>query len=56
MARQLTLIERSPAWQLDERTRETGKRGIAAARAALAAHRPADAGDPPATPSRRTAA
>lgn len=30
------------AWQLDERTREVGRRGIASARAALAAHRPTD--------------
>ncbi|MBK6855186.1 MAG: hypothetical protein IPG97_01095 [Microthrixaceae bacterium] len=29
-------------WQLDERTREVGRRGIASARAALAAHRPTD--------------
>lgn len=41
MARQLTLLERQHDWQLDERTKEIGKRGIAAARAALAAHRPA---------------
>ena len=44
MARQLTLLERQPDWRLDERTKEIGKRGIAAARAALAAHRP-DTGD-----------
>lgn len=42
MARQLTLIDTSRTWRLDERTRETGRRGIASARAALAEHRPAD--------------
>ena len=30
------------AWKLDEKTRESGRRGIASARAALAAHRPDD--------------
>lgn len=30
------------AWQMDEHTREVGRRGIASARAALAAHRPTD--------------
>ncbi|MCB0987424.1 MAG: hypothetical protein H6519_03370 [Microthrixaceae bacterium] len=30
------------AWKLDEKTREAGRRGIASARAALAAHRPTD--------------
>jgi hypothetical protein len=42
MAQQLHLTE-VPAptvWRLDERTKETGRRGIATARAALAAHRP----------------
>ena len=42
MARQLTLIETSATWRLDEQTREVGRRGIASARAELAAHRPAD--------------
>lgn len=42
MARQLTLLERQSNWRLDDRTREIGRRGIAAARAALAAHRPAE--------------
>lgn len=42
MARQLTLIETPGTWRLDEQTREVGRRGIAAARAELAAHRPAD--------------
>ena len=41
MAKQLTLTETANpparAWQLDERTRERGKRGVASARAALAA-------------------
>ncbi|MDX6325501.1 MAG: hypothetical protein QOK15_1855 [Nocardioidaceae bacterium] len=36
MERQLTLIESNPRWRLDERTCEIGRRGIAAARAALA--------------------
>lgn len=49
MARQLTLIPPAKTWQLDEKTKETGLRGIASARAALAAHRPTG-------PSRRTAA
>lgn len=41
MARQLTLLEtEAPVWRLDERTREVGRRGIASARAQLAAHRP----------------
>ena len=42
MTRQLTLIPANKAWQLDRQTRETGLRGVAAARAALAAHRPTD--------------
>jgi len=37
MERQLALLESSPEWRLDERTCEIGRRGIAAARAALAA-------------------
>jgi hypothetical protein len=44
MARQLTLIPASKDWQLDAKTKETGRRGIASARAALAAHRPTDDG------------
>ena len=40
MERQLTLIDRSSPWKLDEKTREINRRGIAEARAALAAHRP----------------
>ena len=43
MARQLTLIPAGKDWQLDPQTKETGRRGVAAARAALAAHRPTDA-------------
>ena len=43
MARQLTLIPASKDWRLDPKTKETGRRGVASARAALAAHRPADA-------------
>jgi hypothetical protein len=42
MARQLTLIPARKDWQLDSKTKETGRRGIASARAALAAHRPTD--------------
>lgn len=42
MARQLTLIENKKPWHLDEKTREIGRRGIAEARAALAANRPRD--------------
>ena len=46
MARQLTLLDPSKSWQLDDRTREIGRRGVASARAALAAHRPdPDRGD-----------
>lgn len=37
MPRQLTLIETPPDWRLDDRTREIGRRGVARARAALAA-------------------
>ncbi|HEV3265713.1 MAG TPA: hypothetical protein VG014_09320 [Acidimicrobiales bacterium] len=33
---------RPPEWRLDERTRLIGRQGIAAARALLAAHDPAD--------------
>lgn len=49
MARQLTLIPAKKDWQLDERTKQVGRRGLAQARAALAAHRPAE-------PPRRSAA
>jgi len=49
MASQLTLIPASKDWQLDTKTKETGRRGIATARAVLAAHRPAE-------PTRRSAA
>jgi len=37
MERQLTLLEAPERWQLDQRTREVGRRGVAAARAALRA-------------------
>lgn len=40
MAQQLPLNQERSVWKLDERTREAGRRGIASARAALAAHRP----------------
>ncbi len=49
MARQLTLIPARKDWQLDEQTKQAGRRGIATARAALAAHRPA-------APAKRSAA
>ena len=42
MERQLTLITSNPKWRLDERTCEIGRKGIAAARAALAATVPPD--------------
>ncbi len=42
MARQLTLINSESPWRLDEKTREIGRRGLAQARAALAAHQPDD--------------
>lgn len=43
MAEQLRLIAPSkPRWALDEATKEAGRRGIAASRAALAEHRPDD--------------
>ena len=47
MARQLTLLDSPPAWQIDEATREAGRRGVAEARAtleaAIAARRSAEA-------------
>jgi hypothetical protein len=36
MGRQLVLIEMRPHWRLDEASKERGRRGVAAARAALA--------------------
>ncbi|QXC61453.1 hypothetical protein KSP35_00965 [Aquihabitans sp. G128] len=42
MARQLTLIDTHPTWRLSEKTRQAGLRGIAAARAELQAHKPAE--------------
>ncbi|HEX2577764.1 MAG TPA: hypothetical protein VHK88_15535 [Aquihabitans sp.] len=45
MARQLTLLEPKRTWRMDERTREIGRRGVASARAELAAHRPTDEDD-----------
>jgi hypothetical protein len=44
MERQLVLLEEAPReWRLDDRTREVGRQGVAAARKALrqAAQRPA---------------
>ncbi|HEX2040843.1 MAG TPA: hypothetical protein VHF47_14050 [Acidimicrobiales bacterium] len=41
MARQLVLLDGGAAdWRLDDATRTTGRQGVAAARAALAAVRP----------------
>ena len=51
MARQLTLIPARKDWQLDAKTKETGRRGVASARAALAAHRPSEAERRTARPS-----
>jgi hypothetical protein len=49
MARQLTLLDTPPAWQIDEATREAGRRGVAEARAtleaAIAARRSAEAAE-----------
>ena len=53
MERQLVLIEERDAdYRLDDRTREIGRRGIAAAREALRRSAAADAG----RPARKTAA
>jgi hypothetical protein len=35
--RQLTLLDSPPTWQIDEATREAGRRGVAEARATLQA-------------------
>ena len=43
MARQLQLLEQAPDWRLDDFTRDAGRKGVAAARAALAAARDARA-------------
>jgi len=45
MSNQLTLIEFPAGWHLDERTREVGRRGLAAARAALSAARARELAD-----------
>lgn len=39
MARQLQLLEQEPEWHLDAETRAVGRKGLEAARAALAAAR-----------------
>jgi hypothetical protein len=39
MARQLQLLEQAPDWRIDDATKAVGRRGLAAARAALAAAR-----------------
>jgi hypothetical protein len=36
MGRQLVLLEETSPWRLDEASKERGRRGLAAARAALA--------------------
>lgn len=43
MAGQLQLLEQAPDWRLDDTTRAVGQRGVAEARAALAAARRAAA-------------
>ena len=45
MARQLQLLDQAPDWRLDDETRDVGRQGVAAARAALAAARHADTAD-----------
>jgi hypothetical protein len=48
MPRQLTLLAgERPDWRLDDETRETGKRGVATARAALQAARRRQLDDDP---------
>jgi hypothetical protein len=47
MTKQLTLIDTQPNWRLDEKTRRVGRRGIAEARAALAAGRRSRSSGPP---------
>lgn len=43
MTRQLTLIEsKKSRWHVDAKTLEIGRRGLADARAVLAAHKPAE--------------
>ena len=39
MARQLQLLEQAPDWRIDDATKAVGRRGLAAARAVLAAAR-----------------
>ena len=39
MARQLQLLEQAPDWRIDDATKAVGRKGLAAARAALAAAR-----------------
>ena len=62
MARQLTLLDTPRTWRLDEATRAAGRKGIADARASLAAARAAAAAeqqpdaDRPAPHRRRSAA
>lgn len=56
MARQLTLIDSPRSWRLDEATKATGRKGIAAARAQLRAALAAQAKADASTASRRSAA
>jgi hypothetical protein len=52
MTTQLVLVDEAPEWRLDERTRSTGRRGVAQAREALRAaaaealQRPSTTSDP----------
>jgi hypothetical protein len=43
MARQLTLLDTPPSWRLDEATKAAGRKGIAEARASIAAAKAAAA-------------
>jgi hypothetical protein len=60
MARQLTLLDTPPTWRLDEATKAAGRKGIAEARASIAAAKAAaarrEADDASATPQRRRTA
>jgi hypothetical protein len=59
MARQLSFFEATRSWRLDEETRAVGRKGLAEARAALAAARkpvPVRRRAIPPSPARRPAA
>lgn len=53
MARQLTLLESSPTWRIDEATKAAGRKGIAEARASLRAALAAQADPATDTPAAR---